>query len=58
MLSMVAFGWTADRLGPHMSLLGMTAVFGVTASELRGYCGNSVIGNRKASCAAVLSKQN
>jgi MFS family permease len=31
MLGMVGFGWTADRLGPVMSLLGMTAVFAVTA---------------------------
>ena len=31
MLGMVGFGWTADRLGPVMSLLGMTAVFAMTA---------------------------
>ena len=31
MLGMVGFGWTADRLGPVMSLLGMTAVFAITA---------------------------
>ena len=31
MLGMVGFGWTADRLGPVVSLLGMTAVFTVTA---------------------------
>jgi MFS transporter, DHA3 family, macrolide efflux protein len=31
MLGMVGFGWTADRLGPVMSLMGMTAVFAVTA---------------------------
>ena len=31
MLGMVGFGWTADRLGPVMSLTGMTAVFAVTA---------------------------
>jgi len=31
MIGMVAFGWTTDRLGPHTSLLGMTAVFGMTA---------------------------
>lgn len=32
MLGMVLFGWTADRLGPAISLLGMTGVFVVTAS--------------------------
>jgi MFS family permease len=32
MLGMVGFGWTADRLGPVMSLLGMTGGFVVTAS--------------------------
>jgi DHA3 family macrolide efflux protein-like MFS transporter len=31
MLGMVGFGWTADRLGPVMSLFGMTAVFALTA---------------------------
>lgn len=31
MLGMVGFGWTADRLGPVISLRGMTAVFGMTA---------------------------
>ena len=31
MLGMVGFGWTADRLGPVMSLLGMTGVFAITA---------------------------
>lgn len=31
MLGMVAFGWTADRVGPVLSLLGMTAVFVMTA---------------------------
>ena len=30
-LGMVGFGWTADRLCPVMSLLGMTAVFVLTA---------------------------
>ena len=30
-LGMVGFGWTADRLGPVMSLLGMTGVFAITA---------------------------
>jgi MFS family permease len=30
-LGMVGFGWTADRLGPVMSLFGMTAVFTLTA---------------------------
>jgi MFS family permease len=32
MLGMVGFGWTADRLGPVLSLLGMTGAFVVTAS--------------------------
>ena len=31
MLGMVGFGWMADRLGPVMSLMGMTAVFAITA---------------------------
>ena len=31
MLGMVGFGWTAHRLGPVMSLMGMTAVFAMTA---------------------------
>jgi DHA3 family macrolide efflux protein-like MFS transporter len=34
MLGMVGFGWTADRLGPVMSLTGMTAVFAVTAGVI------------------------
>jgi DHA3 family macrolide efflux protein-like MFS transporter len=31
MLGMVGFGWTADRVGPIVSLFGMTAVFAMTA---------------------------
>ena len=31
MLGMVGFGWTADRVGPILSLYGMTAVFTMTA---------------------------
>ena len=32
MLGMVGFGWTADRLGPVTSLMGMTAVLALTAA--------------------------
>ena len=31
MIGMVAFGWTTDRLGPQISLLGMATIFGLTA---------------------------
>jgi MFS transporter, DHA3 family, macrolide efflux protein len=34
MIGMVAFGWAADRLGAHASLIGMTAIFGITAVAL------------------------
>jgi MFS family permease len=31
MIGMVAFGWTTDRLGPRISLLGMATIFAMTA---------------------------
>jgi DHA3 family macrolide efflux protein-like MFS transporter len=34
MIGMVAFGWTTDRLGAKVSLIGMTAIFGITAVSL------------------------
>jgi hypothetical protein len=37
MIGMVAFGWATDRdwgLGAHASLIGMTAIFGITAAAL------------------------
>ena len=32
MIGMVAFGWVTDRLGPETSLLGMAAIFSLTAA--------------------------
>lgn len=32
MIGMVAFGWATDRLGPQISLLGMAAIFWLTAA--------------------------
>lgn len=32
MIGMVAFGWTTDRLGAPISLLGMAAIFWLTAA--------------------------
>jgi hypothetical protein len=34
MIGMVAFGWATDKLGAQASLIGMTAIFGITAVSL------------------------